>query len=146
MPTPLQDQMTSPPQSRAYTPPHDPLEPIPHSNVHLYPYTFTSHAQIHSNHQHPTHTQEGGFQYFSTTTAVRNLLFFHAPPFTPNYREFPTRPPVLFIKVFPHPLLSPGLVMVSVKMMVRPPNFEREDPPKSQKDEYRNGTNFFTRT
>jgi hypothetical protein len=47
---------------------------------------------------------------------------------------------VLFIKVFPHPLLSPGLVMVSVKMMVGPPNFEREDPPKSQKDEYRNGT------
>ena len=43
----------------------------------------------------------------------------------------------------PPPPLSPGLVMVSAKVMVRPPNFGGENPQKSQKDEHRNGTIFF---
>ena len=35
-------------------PAHDPLEPIPHINVHRYPYTFTFHTHFHSiaNTQH----------------------------------------------------------------------------------------------
>jgi hypothetical protein len=33
--------------------------------------------------------------------------------------------------------------MASAKVMARPPNFGGENPQKSQKDEHRNGTNFF---
>ena len=124
-------------------PAHDPLEPFAYINNTMHPHTFASthdFIQI-TNTQHTR--RRGGCQYFSTTIAVPKLVFFHTPPFIPNYRKFPTRPPVLLIKVVPHPPLSPGLVMVSAKVMVRPPNFGGENPQKSQKDEKKiGGPNF----
>jgi hypothetical protein len=53
------------------------------------------------------------------------FFFFQSPPSMPNRKSPP--PPVLFIKnyikAFPMPTSPPGLVLVSVKKMVRPPNF-----------------------
>jgi hypothetical protein len=76
----------------------------------------------------------------------REICFFPQPPLHTQLQEMSTAPPMPLIKVLPSLTSSTGLVVVSVKMMVRPHKFEREGPPKSQKDECRNGTIFFTRT
>jgi hypothetical protein len=90
-----------------------------------------------------THAGGGDANISQQPLPFQKLFFFHTPPFMPNYMKFPTRPPVLLIKVVPHPPLSPGLVMVSAKVMVRPPNFGGENPQKSQKDEKKSGDFFF---
>jgi hypothetical protein len=65
----------------------------------------------------------GGDEMFLQNRFRLKSVFSTAPPSMPNYRKFPPPPPVLFIKVFPMPTSSPGLVLVSVKKMVGPPNF-----------------------
>jgi hypothetical protein len=114
----LQDKTTTHPQSKFHAPPHDPLEAFPRTNNTLHPHTLAStHDFIKITNAQDTR-RRGGCQYFSTTITVPKLVFFHTPPFTPNYRKLPTRPPVLLIKVFAHPPLSPGLAMVSAKVVV----------------------------
>jgi hypothetical protein len=142
----LQDKTTSHTQSRTHAPPPWPIgtvclvKPQPTSTHFHVPHTFPFITNAQDT------RRRGGFQHFSTTIAVPKLFFSTLPPSHPATGNSLRAPPVLFIKVLPHPTLSPGLVMVSAKVMVRPRNFEREDPPKSQKDECRNGTNCFYQT
>jgi hypothetical protein len=135
----------APPKQSPPPPPHGPLEDFPYMNNTLHPHTLAStHDFVQITNAQDTH-RRGRWQYLSKTTFSRDLFFFFTAPPSPShptYRKCPLRPPVLFIKVSPQPPSSPGLVLVSVEMMVDLTILEEKIYRKAKKMRKNRGTKF----